>query len=161
MCGKQGWVSHAEEGLQGVGDHQAEPVLVNDGDAVHELAVPYRAGRGIPLHLPPAIAINRLIQGAMETFWAAVCHQCCQPVSASCSAQGNIIGERLYVQGQMVLKLEEVGQVCKRYVPRRGLHSNGHKQVSLPLAKMTGTASWKKLSWLESHVCNKSATACC
>jgi len=72
------------KGLQCVGDHQAEPVLVDDSDAVHELAVAHRAGRGKPLHLPPAIAIDGLVNGPKQTFWAAVGHQSSLPFCASC-----------------------------------------------------------------------------
>ena len=73
-------------GLQCIGDHQAEPVLVDHGDAVHEVAVAHGAGRGIPLHLPPAVTVNCLVQGAVSALWAAVGDQGCLPDCASCKA---------------------------------------------------------------------------
>ena len=69
--------------LQGVGDHQAEPVVVDDSDAVHEAAVPHWAGRGIPLHVPPAITIDCLVNSPVCTLWAAVGYQSSQPVSTT------------------------------------------------------------------------------
>lgn len=78
--------------LQGVGDHQGEPVLVDDGDAVHEAAVPHWAGRGIPLHIPPPIAIDCLVNSAVFTLWAAVGYQCSQPVSAPCQCINTVTG---------------------------------------------------------------------
>lgn len=71
--------------LQGVADDQGEPVLVNDGDAVHEGAVPYRAGGRIPLYTPPSITIDGLVKSAACTLWAAISHQRSQPVSPTCT----------------------------------------------------------------------------
>lgn len=78
--------------LQGIGDDQVEPVLVDDSDAVHEAAVPHWAGRRIPLHIPSTIAIDCLVDSAVCTLWAAVGNQCSQPVSAPCQCIDTVTG---------------------------------------------------------------------
>lgn len=77
---------------QCVGDDQAEPVIINDRDAVHEGAVPHWAGRGIPLHIPPAITIDCLVDSSVFTLWAAIGHQSSQPVPATCRCTSAVTG---------------------------------------------------------------------